>query len=351
MRGARADRIADRGGAEPDASPSPSAFLGVEVFSVAPVIADQLGLPNQGGVLINSVVPEAPAEKAGLKRGDAIVTLNKSRVKDVDSFREVMLELEPGDNVRIVFVRDGEKDSTYAELAAAVRDSTASADPRDSGWGVSLSPITATVRKSRGIPEDMNGVAILSVVPGSDADQAGLAPGNVIMGGDKTPISDMDDFFSTLAEDKDNIALLDVYTQDGMRYVPMDASSIKPADQTQTQTTLRQRILSSLTGGAPFSSDDSDEEEGPRGGKFAQDDVQLTADNAAFNRPSSVPGDTNTGGSGPSSTTTGMNRPAVVPSQSGGTNDIVLFVGLLLLLIVYLAYREYHRPPEANESK
>jgi hypothetical protein len=333
-----------------DASPAPSAFLGVEVVSLSQLIAGQLGIPGEGGVLINSVIPSSPAEKAGLKRGDAIVTLHKSRVKDLDTFREVMLELEPGDNVRIVFVRDGTKDSTYAQLAAAARETTTSAEPEDSGWGVSLSPISASLRRSLAVPNDVNGVAILSVVPGSDADRAGLAPGNVIMGVDKTPISDMDDFFNALAADKDNIALLDVYAQGGLRYVPMDSSTIKVADQTQTQTTLRQKIFSIFTGAAPFSSDD-DEEEGPKGGKFAQGDVQLTADNVAFNRPSTVPGDTNTGGSG-SSTVTGMNRPSEVPPQlSGPTNDIVLFVGLLLLVIVYLAYREYHRPPEANKSK
>ena len=335
--------------AEPDTSPSPSAFLGVEVFSVGPAIADELGLPNRGGVIINNVVPYSPAESAGLKRGDAIVSLNKSPIKDVDAFRGVMLELDPGDNVRIVFVRDGVKDSTYAQLSALPQQTSASADAGDIGWGVSLAPINPALRKSLAVPDGVNGVAILSVVPGGDADQVGLAPGNVIMGVDKAPISDMEDFFDALAEDKDNVALLDVYTQSGMRYVPMDSSTIKIADQTQTQTTLSQRIFSIFTGGAPFSSDDDDEEEGPKGGKFAQDDVQLTADNTAFNRPSSVPGDTNTGGSG-SSTTTGMNRPSEVPPQSGGpANDIVLFVGLLLLAILYLAYKEYHRPPEVNK--
>ena len=67
--------------------------------------------------------------------------------------------------------------------------------------------------------------------------------------------------------------------------------------------------------------------------------------------------DTNTGTGGSSSSggssstsTTGMNRPSTVPSQSGSTNDVVLFIGLLLLVILYLAYREYHRPRETRKD-
>jgi len=141
--------------------------------------------------------------------------------------------------------------------------------------------------------------------------------------------------------------------------VPLDSSGIIEAvDQTQAQTTLRQKIFSIFTGGMPFAAD-GDDDDGPKGGKFTQDDVQLTTgDNPAFNRPSEVPGDENTGGTsswtpgtpGGTSSTTGMNRPSEVPPQLSSTNDTVLFVGLLILLILYLAYREYHRPPEAKKS-
>ena len=100
-------------------------------------------------------------------------------------------------------------------------------------------------------------------------------------------------------------------------------------------------MTSVLTGGAPVAN------------------VQLTVgDNPAFNRPSTVPGDENTGGTsstsstsgGTTSSTTGMNRPSQVPSQLGSTNDTVLFIGLLILLIMYLSYREYTRPTEAKKN-
>ena len=342
-----------------DVSLRPSIFLGVEVLLVNSIIAEQLSLPGECGVLVNGIVDGSPAQAAGLQRGDVILSLDSKAMEDIDGLKVILAAYNPGDNVRIAYIRNAQKDTVYAQLVG-LPDSLAAAQDADSSntdWGVSLSDISSAMRNSLNIPADIGGVAILSVTPGGAADKAGLQPTDVIMGIDQTPVSSMDEFFRALSSDNDSIALLDVYSRGSVRYVPLDSSGIlEVADQTQTQTTLRQKIFSIFTGGMPFG-DDDDDDEGPKGGKFAYDDVQLTTgDNPAFNRPSTVPGDENTGGTsdwtpgtpGGTSNSTGMNRPTEVPPQLSSTNDTVLFIGLLLLLILYLAYREYTRPVEAN---
>jgi len=338
-----------------DVSVRPSVFFGVEVISVNAIIAEQLSLPAQRGVLVNGVVDGSPAQAAGLQRGDCLISLDGKGIDDIGDFRQLLVAYNPGDNVRIAYIRNTQKDRVYVQLVG-LPDSLATAqdaDSSESDWGISLSDISSAIRNSLNIPADISGVAILSVTPGGAADEAGLQPRDVITGIDQTPVSSMDAFFRALSSDNDNIALLDVYSQGSVRYVPLDSSGfLEAADQTQTQTTLRQKIFSIFTGGIPFTDDDDEDEEGPKGGKFAQDDVQLTTgDNPAFNRPSTVPGDENTGGTpGGTSSTTGMNRPTEVPPQLSSTNDTVLFIGLLILLILYLSYREYTRPPEVEKS-
>ena len=226
---------------------SVSAFLGVEIISVDAVIAQQLSLASASGVIVNNVVDDSPADKAGLQRGDVILSLNSITVDDTDGFREIMAQLNPGDNVKIAYIRDGDKDTAYATLIDSLTAVEVADDSSDSdGWGVSLSVLSLDLRSSLRIPADIDGIVILSVKPGGIADQAGLQDGDVIVGINNTPITDMGDFFDALTTDEDGTALLDVYTQGTLRFVALDSTGI--ADSVaQAQPSLLDRIMSVLT--------------------------------------------------------------------------------------------------------
>jgi predicted metalloprotease with PDZ domain len=225
---------------------TPSAFLGVEVMSADAVIAEELSLPRDCGVLVNSVIGGSPAQKAGLQRGDVIVSLNNIAVKDVNNFREIMAELKPGDDLKIIYVRNGQKDIAYATLANSSAVPETAQEPGDSNWGVSLSVLSSELRKSLRIPADIDGIVILSVTPGGIADRAGLQAGDVITRINNTPIADMTDFFAALSSDEDSTALLDVYSRGNLRYVALDSSGIIES-VAQTQTSLLDRIISIFT--------------------------------------------------------------------------------------------------------
>jgi len=214
--------------ADEQMSPSPSAFLGVAVVSVDEAIAEQLGINDEHGVLVNSVIDDSPAEKAGLRRGDVIAVVNTTATINIDLFKEVMSTLDPGETVRITYVRDGRKSRTYATLAeppaimlTAQTTNTDTEVEDETDWGVSLSAITPALRDTHNIANNVNGVVVLSVAPGGAAEEAGLSPGDVIVGIDGATISDLDEFFAAVASDKDNTALLDIYTQGQFRYIPI----------------------------------------------------------------------------------------------------------------------------------
>jgi len=225
---------------------TPSAFLGVEVTSVDTVITEQLSLPSACGVLVNSVIDGSPTQKAGLQRGDVILSLNNIAVKDVDGFREIMAELNPGDDARIIYVRDGQKDIAYATLANSSAVLETAQELGDSDWGVSLAVLSSDLRKSLRIPADIDGIVILSVTPGGIADQVGLQAGDVITGIDNTPIADMSDFFAAIQNSDNNVVLLDIYSKGQLRYIALDSSGIIES-VAQTQTSLLDRIISIFT--------------------------------------------------------------------------------------------------------
>jgi len=225
---------------------APSAFLGVEIMSVDSVIAQQLSLPTDCGVLVTSAIDGSPAQKAGLQRGDVILSLNNITVKDVDGFRDIMAQLNPGDDARIIYVRNGQKDIAYATLASSSAVLETAQEPGDSDWGVSLALLSSDLRKLLRIPADIDGIVILSVTPGGIADQVGLQAGDVITGIDNTPVTNMGDFFAAIQNSDSNIVLLDIYSKGQLRYVALDSSGIIES-VAHTQTSLLDKIISIFT--------------------------------------------------------------------------------------------------------
>ena len=83
------------------------AVFGLRAQDLTPEIADQLGLPDDSGVLISEVQPGSPGEEAGLRRGDVIVEVNRQEIKDLKQLRE---ELADGDKTVLLLIR--REDST-----------------------------------------------------------------------------------------------------------------------------------------------------------------------------------------------------------------------------------------------
>ena len=82
-------------------------FLGVEYRDVEPEMADQFRLTVREGIVVVSVQPSAPAERAGLERGDIITRVDDTPIKQGGDLRRVLRDRRPGDDVQITVVRLG----------------------------------------------------------------------------------------------------------------------------------------------------------------------------------------------------------------------------------------------------
>jgi len=84
-------------------------YLGIAITPLFPEVAERIGLGSAQGAFIDSVTPDSPAAKAGLRAEDVIVQLNGAPVGDVGQLQTLIAELTPGSRSTITIWRDGQQ--------------------------------------------------------------------------------------------------------------------------------------------------------------------------------------------------------------------------------------------------
>ena len=151
----------------------------------------------KNGVLVQEVQPAGPADKAGLKPGDIITTVDGRSIKDGDDLVNEIASRRPGSSIRLGYLRDGKQDDTTVTIGdrdkvfasvGAPQDNAAPEEQGDQGeakLGIVVHEASqATVSKLH-----TSGMIIQSVRTGSFADLQGLEPGLVITHINKQPTS------------------------------------------------------------------------------------------------------------------------------------------------------------------
>ncbi len=97
-------------------------YAGLRASSVPYELARKLDLPENSGTMVNSVVFDRPAAKAGLLPGDVIINLAGARVQSNASFAELVQQSPIGQPLPITVIRDGERVELQLELVADPRN-------------------------------------------------------------------------------------------------------------------------------------------------------------------------------------------------------------------------------------
>jgi len=177
------------------------AMIGVNLANMTPEIAEGFGLGSQQGVIIENVLPNTPAQKAGLQRNDVIVELNGKPVTDRDKFRLTIADTPPGTHISLGLLRDGKRLERDIVLTDK-NDQVASAQPAPSGD--ETSDIGMTVRnltpaEKRELKVD-SGVRVADVADGSEAQDKDIQPNDVIEEVNRVPVNDAEDFRNQVAK-------------------------------------------------------------------------------------------------------------------------------------------------------
>lgn len=170
-------------------------WLGVSIQTMTPDLAKQFNLKEEKGALVGDVVENSPAEKAGITRGDVIISYNGTRINEPNELRNIVANTLPGEKRNIKVVRENKEMTipvVIGELPAGMQQVT-TGEYQNALRGVGVQDITPDISKKLRIPERIRGVIINDVDEESPA--AGvLSPGDVVQEINREKIKDLNDY-------------------------------------------------------------------------------------------------------------------------------------------------------------
>ncbi len=173
-------------------------WLGVRIQAVTADIAESLGLGKERGALVNSNTPDGPADKAGVKPRDVILTFDGKEVSEMKKLPRIVAETPVDKTVPMTVWRAGKEVTLSVKLGELeAHEKSEDKDSGDNGkgpgkslsskveklddMGLTIAVLTPENRKKHSIKSDVTGVLITDVKPNSPARERGLTTGDVII--------------------------------------------------------------------------------------------------------------------------------------------------------------------------
>jgi serine protease Do len=154
-------------------------WLGVSVQEVTASLAKRLNLKVLKGALVADLMKGGPAEKAGIRRGDLIISLEGAAVESANDFRNRIAASRVGKKLEIGLWRKGKRISAQAMVAAYKPSPRLAAVELGNKLGVEVKEISVMEARRRRL-DSREGVILTQVDPRGPASRAGLEPGDII---------------------------------------------------------------------------------------------------------------------------------------------------------------------------
>lgn len=178
----------------------PTGYLGLVTQDLGLGLARALRLPNDSGALVVRVLPDGPADRAGVIRGDVITAVNGEPIPDRPALRRLVAQARPGSEAVLALNREGRQFALTAVvtrrpfgIARKPRPESGADAPPGSTLGLVLKNLTPDLAREL----DLNGhcgVVVIRTLQGSPAASAGLRPGDLLRELNRNPVETVEEF-------------------------------------------------------------------------------------------------------------------------------------------------------------
>ncbi len=175
-------------------------YLGVAIQPLSRELAEYWGIPDVHGVIVNGVSPDSPAEQAGVLVGDIVTRFGKDDVRaekdeDIGTFQRMVAQTPIGNRVPVQVMREGQ--ATRLEATLGVQPKVVP-DEQETDFGFTVQEVTENLYRAHRLSQRV-GVIVSFVERGSEAEEAGLAAGDLIFSLEGQAVSDIESFRVALA--------------------------------------------------------------------------------------------------------------------------------------------------------
>jgi serine protease Do len=200
-------------------------FLGVSIQPVSESLAKALDLKDTKGAIVASLVKDGPASKAGIKRGDVILSLNGKKVENSRSLSRMAADLSPGTDVKLGVRRKGKSITitlTTGRMPGPTNLASASRKVEMSKkLGIEGQNLTREIAGQIGT-KSKTGVVVVRVIPGSPAAKAGLRRGDLIIEANQKGVRNVRDLSAAIEHKKEKGHLFLIERRGATRYIVIE---------------------------------------------------------------------------------------------------------------------------------